>query len=310
MQLEISMTRNTFKARLVLLAVGVLFAAGSAGQQVPPTAPAAPAAKAAPPPKAASAAKATRKATQPPPQMGLEPRAVDILKASSARLAAARTLKFTATVAYESPSRVGLPLVYTTKSDVVLQRPDKLRIVTPGDGPASEFYYDGKVMMAFAPAENLVAVTDAPPTIDATLLYANDLAGIYFPFSDVMVADPYGDIAGQLKLAFYIGQSNVVGGITTDMVAFASDDVFVQVWIGAEDKLPRVMRAVYRKDPTRTRHLLELSNWQLDAPIAPDTFTAANAAKAVRIAFAHPAPLPPPPAAKSKPAKTQQPKAQ
>ena len=36
-------------------------------------------------------------------------------------------------------------------------------VVVPGDGPASEFYYDGKEMIAFAPAENLVAVTAAPP---------------------------------------------------------------------------------------------------------------------------------------------------
>jgi hypothetical protein len=31
-------------------------------------------------------------------------------------------------------------------------------VITSGDGPASEFYYDGKVMMAFEPAANLVAV--------------------------------------------------------------------------------------------------------------------------------------------------------
>ena len=41
--------------------------------------------------------------------------------------------------------------------------------VLAGDGPASEFYYDGKIMMAYAPAESLLAVSDAPATIDATL---------------------------------------------------------------------------------------------------------------------------------------------
>jgi len=49
-------------------------------------------------------------------------------------------------------------------------------------------------------------------------------------------------------MAFYIGQSKVVGGTTTDMVAYADKDVFVQVWIGTEDKLPRMVRAVYRTD--------------------------------------------------------------
>ena len=77
-------------------------------------------------------------------------------------------------------------------------------------------------MMAFAPAENLVAVADAPPTIDAMLKAAFDSAAIYFPFTDLIVADPYQDIADGLDVAFYIGQSNVVGGTTTDMVAYVT----------------------------------------------------------------------------------------
>src|SRR5712692_6391958 len=132
-------------------------------------------------------------------------------------------MTFTAVVSYENPSRLGPPLVYTTKSEVMMQRPDKLRVLTLGDGPPSEFYYDGKIMMAFAPAENLVAVADAPPTIDAALQAAFDSAAIYFPFSDVIVADPYGDIADGLKAAFYIGQSRVVGDTTTDIVAYVSE---------------------------------------------------------------------------------------
>jgi hypothetical protein len=59
--------------------------------------------------------------------MVIEPKAIEILKAASSRLAAARTVSFTAVVSYESPSRLGTPLVYTTKSEVTLQRPDKLR---------------------------------------------------------------------------------------------------------------------------------------------------------------------------------------
>ena len=81
----------------------------------------------------------------------IEPKAIELLKAASSRLAAARSMKFTAVISYEAPSRFGPALVYTTKSDIAMQRPDKLKIITPGDGPASEFYFDGKVMMAFAP---------------------------------------------------------------------------------------------------------------------------------------------------------------
>jgi hypothetical protein len=164
-----------------------------------------------------------------------------------------------------------------------------------GDGPASEFYYDGKTMMAFAPAENLAAVAAAPPTIDAALEAAYSSAAIYFPFSDVIVADPYKDIADDgLDLAFYVGQSRVVGGTTTDMVAYVTGGAFLQIWIGVEDKLPRMLTAVYLDDPLHLRHRLEMSNWQLDAAVPADAFASSSAATAKHIRFAHPnAKLPP-----------------
>jgi hypothetical protein len=251
-------------------------------------------AKAQKPQKSAKAAKTSSPPPVPPPDFTLEPKAMDILKAACSRLAAAKSMTFTAVVSYESPSRLGTPLVYTTKTDVALQRPDKLRVITSGDGPASEFYYDGKTMMAFEPTANLVAVADAPSTIDATLQAAYDSAAIYFPFTDVIVTDPYKDIADGLKLAFYIGQSQIVGGVTTDMIAYADNDVFVQMWVGTEDKLPRRVRAVFRKDPARMRHQMELSNWQLDTTVAAEAFTSAKASGATRIKFARPDPQLPP----------------
>ena len=195
-------------------------------------------------PKQKAASKAAAAKVEP----RLEAKAIDLLKAMSARLAAARAMSFTAVSTYESPSRLGPPLAYTTLSEVTLQRPDKLRVITPADGPASEFYYDGHTMMAFAPAENLVAVAAAPPTIDAALKAAYDGAAIYFPFTDVIVSDPYKDIADGLKLAFFIGQSHVVGGTTTNMVAIANDTVFAQVWIGADDQ-SYAMGAIYTTLP-------------------------------------------------------------
>jgi hypothetical protein len=222
-------------------------------------------------------------------QTGLEPKAVDLLKAASSRLAAAHSMSFTAVISYENPSTLGPPLLYSVKNEVMLQRPDKLRVIIPADGPASEFYYDGKNMVAYAPAEKLVATGAAPPTIDGALKAAYDSAAIYFPFSDLIVADPYGDIAADLKTVFYIGQSKVVGGTTTDMVAYVSDTVFAQIWIGAEDKLPRRIRAVYRDDPSRLRHDMELSNWQLDVAVPADAFKAPTEG-AKPIEFARPDP--------------------
>ena len=199
-----------------------------------------------------------------PGKMVLEPKAMELLKAASERLAAAKSMSFTAVVSYEYPSQLGPPIQYTVRYDVAMQRPDKLRVIIPGDGPASEFYYDGKTMMAYAPAENLVAVADAPPTIEGALKAAFEQADIYYPFTDLLVADPYAALTNGAILAFYIGPSGNVGGVKTDMVAWANPDVFLQIWIGADDKLPRRVRAIYRDDPASLRHELDLSDWQID----------------------------------------------
>jgi len=263
------------------------------------------------PPTAKKKAKSVAAEASPAPEAtpSLEPKAIDILKAASSRLAAAHTMKFTAIHFYESPSRQGHPLAFTTRSEVTLQRPDKLRVIMPGDGPASEFYYDGKKMMAYAPVENLVAVADAPSTIDAALEQAYHSAAIYFPFDDWIVADPYKEMSEGMNLAYYIGQSKVVGGTTNDMVAYIDHGVFIQAWIGAEDKLPRLLHAIYLDDPERLRHTLLLSDWQLDPAVPADTFTSAKAASANPMPFAHPHPENSPgaePAAKGKPSKPHQ----
>jgi hypothetical protein len=256
--------------------------------------------------KAGSAKKPVVGAPAPP---ALEQKALDILKASSDRLAAAHTLAFTAVESYESPSRQGHPLVFVNKSEVTLQRPDKLRVITPGDGPASEFYYNGKTMTAFMPSENLIAVAEAPPTIDAAMEAAYHLSGTYFPFDDLIVADPYKDMTPGLKLAYYIGQSHVVGETITDMVAYIDNGAFIEIWIGVEDKLPRLIHAVYLDDPAQLRHNLLLSDWQLDLAVPADAFAPANASGAKHIPFAHPHPQTPAgakPTAKAKPSKAQQ----
>ena len=170
----------------------------------------------------------------------------------------------------------------------MLERPDKLRVISPGDGPPSEFYYDGRQVMAYSPAAQLVAIAPAPGTIDQMLKAVYDEAGIYFPFADLIVADPYKDVADGLKLAFVVGRSEVVGGTVTDVIALANDAMQAQIWIGAEDHLPRMLRATYFDEPGNYRHQVEFSQWSLDQPSEPGAFASATAAGAKRMAFRTP----------------------
>ena len=101
-------------------------------------------------------------------------------------------MSFTAIASYEFPSRLGPPILYSMRYDVALQRPDQLKIVMPGDGPATEFSFDGKEIVAFAPAQNLVAVTAAPPTLEGALKLAYQAGCGVLPVHRPTAARPLG----------------------------------------------------------------------------------------------------------------------
>lgn len=257
------MHRLWMTACVLALFAGGLAASGASAQTAP-----------------AQAKQAARKPAIAGPAIEIEPKAVAILKAASDRLAGAKTMSFTAYVSEESPSRLGPALMYTSRYDVALQRPDKLRVTSPGDGVATDLFYDGRTLSAHTPASNLLATAPAPATIDAMLQQAYTTADIYFPFTDLIVADPYKAIADGLRFAFYVGQSKTVGGTTTDIVAYGNKDVFVQVWVGAEDRLPRKMRAIYAADRLKLRHEMTLEGWTLDVAIPAEQLALSAAAKA------------------------------
>jgi hypothetical protein len=267
---RIRVTRRKKSPRVFLLIVGLLGSASARAQQPqPPEEP------------------------PPPEHPAIEPVALEMLKAMSQRLAGAKSMGFTAVTTYESPARNGQPLYYSTLSAVALQRPNKLRVITPGDGPASDFYYDGKTMMAYTPGADLVAASDAPPTIDAALKVAYDKAAIYFPFAEVIVGDPYKNLSDGLTSAFVVGQSHVVGDTVTDIVAIANANVQAEIWIAVADGLPRMARAVYPKDPNQSRYEIQFSNWHLNLAMKDADFTSVQALKAPHIQFARPDAAPP-----------------
>lgn len=218
----------------------------------------------------------------------IDPKALDLLKGMSDTLAKASSMSFTVRRAFDEPAANGQPLFYMISSKVTLQRPDKLKVLTPGDGPPSEFFYDGKEMAIFLPESNLAAVEIAPPKLDDMLETAYTKAGVYFPFVDFIVADPYAAITEGLTSAFVMGQSKVVDGITTDIVAIANANFQAQIWIGATDKLPRLVWLNPAQTKDKPRSMIEFSNWKLGAPLKHESFRSPAVAKAGRMKFGQP----------------------
>ena len=80
----------------------------------------------------------------------------------------------------------------------------------------------------------------------------------------------------------------MIGGVTTDIVVLEGKFAHVQLWIGRDDKLPRMAQAIFLEDPAHYRHLVALSNWKLDPTLPADAFTLTTPADVALIPFAPP----------------------
>ncbi len=230
--------------------------------------------------------------------MDIEPAALALVKAMSDKLATAKTMSFTALATYESPDHTGEPLAYATLSEVTLQRPDKLRVISPGDGPRTEFYYDGKTSPGLRARGQYRGHRRGARYDRRHAAFGLRARRHLFPFHRPHRLQPDGDDRRNLAIAFVVGKSTVIGGVTTDIVVLVGKYAHVQLWVGSEDKLPRMARAVFLGDPSHYRHTAQFSDWKIDPTLPANTFTFTAPAGAVRVAFASPGAPPPSPTKK------------
>jgi hypothetical protein len=149
-----------------------------------------------------------------------------------------------------------------------------LRVLVSSDaGLVSQVNCNGRTMLTYTPAAKAVSIVNAPPAIADCLKHASQTSAIDVAFVDVILAAPSIDIASGLQRAHYAGRLPF-RGTNADVISLSRDDTLVQMWVGSEDSLPKEIRLTSTDDPNRFRHTLTLSDWQINAAVPPEVFTA------------------------------------
>lgn len=226
--------------------------------------------------------------TLPKGMPAVEPAAIELIRNMAKTLAAAKSLQFDALVQSEFPSIDGIPVIYTTNAHIDVQRPNKFDVKISGNGPDHELLYNGKKIYASMPSQNIVAVADAPDTIDATAAFIYEKAGLFFPGDDLILSNPFEHITRGITDAFVVGKTKLIGGVETNIVVMAGNDMQGQIWIGTKDNLPYMASWVYAADKARPRTTLTYRNWKLNNPIPAMSFDAGRFSKAIVTEFEHP----------------------
>ena len=213
-------------------------------------------------------------------------RAVAALKEMSDTLAKAQGMSFRADTAVAIASPTNQWVKVFGVSQVTLRRPDQLYVETGGDMFTQVFYYDGKTVSMYAPAEKLYATEQIQRGLDEALLQVFEKHGTYFSFADVLLSVPQREMVKDLTNAQLVGESKGVGGVATTHLAFAKPGMEWEIWIGADDHLPRRLDVTYTDVEGRPTGSVAFSDWKINPSIAPDRFVFTPPSGATRIEFA------------------------
>ncbi len=223
----------------------------------------------------------------PAPKPIMDQRALDVLKRMSDTLAQAKTRSFSVRSTAPMRGSNGMWVSLFGVSKVLSQGNDKLFVETRGDLFPFDFYFDGKTITFFAARENVYARKDSPGTIDDMIERGFRDKESSFKYADILLTDPYPVFTTDLIQAVYVGKSEV-DGVKTDHLAFVNKEVDWQIWIGVDDRLPRLIQATFFETIGEPSYMAHFSDWKIDAPIAAETFVFSNASHAVEIEYRNP----------------------
>jgi len=177
----------------------------------------------------------------------------------------------------------GYKLQRQQTANMVVQRPDKMRVEVEGDLKVRTYVYDGRTLTILAPMQGVYAQVEAPPGLEPLL---NGLLnrGVEMPLIDMLLQAVKGNLAEGVLGGRLVGTSRV-DGIAVDHLAFRQATIDWQLWVeqGARP-LPRKLAITTRHEVGEPQFTVVLE-WNLEPDIDAGTFAFSPPPGARRIGF-------------------------
>ena len=216
---------------------------------------------------------------------GVEPRAAELLQASTAFLARQKQFSVNAGMTLEVVLKSGQKLQFDHTGALSVQRPNRLRADRRGDLVDQVFYYDGKSITLYDPAQRYYATVAAPDTLEAMLDFARTKLDIEAPAGDLLYGNAFEIVMDGVTSGFVVGKS-MVGGVRCDHLAFRGADVDWQVWIqDSGPPLPRKYVITSREIPGAPEFAVVMTKWNLAPKFTKWTFAFTPPKDAQKVEF-------------------------
>lgn len=200
-----------------------------------------------------------------------DPDALQILKRMTDFLGALKSFSMHTENSFEDVLDSGQKIQYDFASDVVIERPDKLRAERTDGDVDQTVVYDGGTIVVYDGSHDIYAEATAPDNLDDMLHFARDSLDLVPPAGDMVFSNAYQLLTSGLTSGFVVGKA-VIDGVHCTQLAFTTPVVDWQIWIADGDKpLPVKYVLTTRDDPAQPQYIVLISNWNTD-PLIPDGF--------------------------------------
>ena len=224
----------------------------------------------------------------------LEEQAMAVLQRMAAFLSQAQRFSVTIDIGFDAVQDSGQKIEFGETRQVVLRRPDHLRIdATKRDGSKSVLLFDGKDMTVVHPQENVYATVAKPGSVDEAVAYFVHDLGLRLPLAELVNSQLAQRLPEQVRVADYV-ESSSIAGVPCDHLALRGDEADLQVWVAqGEQPLPRRVVITYRRADGRPQFWAQLSDWNLSPEVPDALFAFTPPTGAAQIAFSPQQMLPP-----------------
>jgi hypothetical protein len=215
----------------------------------------------------------------------IDPDAMAALNKMGAYLRTLKAFQVRADVSTDKVLDDGQAIEFSSKVDIVIARPNRMRVEVTDDDGHRFFFFDGKNFTIYGQVAGFYATVPAPSTIAELGDNLSDKYGIELPLRDLFYWGTDDAIVQKIKSANDIGPSTV-DGITCEQYAFRQPGIDWQIWIQlGEFPLPRKLVIRTLTDDAKPQHS-EVLTWNLAPSFSDDAFTFVPPAGVGRITIA------------------------
>ena len=169
---------------------------------------------------------------------------------------------------------------FTSSGQIMLSRPDKLRVSRTGGYADVELVFDGKKATVYGKNIGAYAQADFSGNVDELIDKMRADFGVEAPGADLLLSRSFDVLMTGVYDAKHIGRG-VIDGVECEHLAFRTSDTDWQIWVepGA-NPIPRKFIITSKGVTGAPQYTLKIKDWKTNVPPSADAFTFKPAAEA------------------------------